>query len=117
MNGSEFSPEPAPLNNAGNEPRNKDQGKNEDLPAPLPLLASNPPDGGWRVPEGEALSVVPEMNLLKVESSLGLLRVARVESNPGYVGWNETLRCHFPTATWQGYNGEKRFSWTGGGGV
>ena len=82
MNGSEFSPEPAPLNKS----RNKDQGKDENLPAPLPLLASNPPDGGRRVPEGEALSVVTEMNLLKVESRLGLLLVARVESNPGHVG-------------------------------
>lgn len=91
MNGSEFSPEPAPLNNAGKGPRSKDQRKDENLPAPLPLLASNPPDGGRRVPEGEALGVVPEMNLLKVESSPGLLRVAGVESNPGYVGWNETF--------------------------
>jgi hypothetical protein len=68
--------------------------KEPTLPLPLPLLSSDTSDGGRRVPEGKALGVVTEMNVLEVESSFGILPVACVETNPGYVGCNETFRCY-----------------------
>jgi hypothetical protein len=66
--------------------------KDQTLPAALPLLSAYTPDGGRRVPQGKALRVVAQMYVLEVESSPGLLRVAGVESNPGYVGWNKTQK-------------------------
>jgi hypothetical protein len=81
--------------------------KEPSLPLPLPLLPSDTSNGGRRVPKGKALGVVTEMNLLEVESSFGILPIAGVETNPRYVGWNETFRRykHQPLLT---ANGEVR---------
>lgn len=65
--------------------------KEPTLPLPLPVLPSDTSNGGRRVPKGKTLGVVTEMNLLEVENSFGVLPVACVETDPRYVGCNETF--------------------------